>query len=236
MKQQTFDTKNTNNYPKLLTYILQYLGFLNSKIDNLGNGSTPPTPSLDEVTTVDNNILEKDIIINSAGDDKGVTLYRDAFNNTRITKSRIYSLISGVLYQYVFPQTSGELVTDVPNNNGIYTRKYRQWIAIPKTYTVLISQTGIDAPVVTSALENTTGGTVTYSYNGPGEYEGTCVGFTIPVDKFVPIPFISAMDDLIISMERLTDTTFRIFVTDFLRVGTDELIYGVQPLSFKVYN
>jgi len=39
-----------------------------------------------------------------------------------------------------------------------------------KVYTAIISQTGTNAPVVETLLENTLGGTVTFSYSGVGEY------------------------------------------------------------------
>jgi len=89
------------------------------------------TPTLDQVVTAGDTAIEKTITVSDPNDVNGFTLYRDAFNYTRITKSRIYAVIGGVTYQSVFPQTSGELVTDVPNDNNNYVRKYREWILAP---------------------------------------------------------------------------------------------------------
>lgn len=62
MKKQTFDTNNTNNYPKLLKYILQFLNTLNSKIKGLEEGGGSPTVSdLDSVLTAGNKSPDKSI-------------------------------------------------------------------------------------------------------------------------------------------------------------------------------
>lgn len=62
MKKQTFDTNNTNNYPKLLKYILQFLNTLNSKIKGLEEGGGSPTASdLDSVLTAGNTSPDKSI-------------------------------------------------------------------------------------------------------------------------------------------------------------------------------
>lgn len=50
-----------------------------------------------------------------------------------------------------------------------------------KVYTALLTQTGTNAPVAT-VLENTLGGTVVWSYIGPGLYLGTLVG-AFPIEK-----------------------------------------------------
>lgn len=45
----------------------------------------------------------------------------------------------------------------------------------PKVYKALLTQTGTSAPVAT-VLENTLGGTVVWTRNGPGQYTGTLSG------------------------------------------------------------
>ena len=52
-----------------------------------------------------------------------------------------------------------------------------------KVYTALLNQTGTDAPVAT-VLENTLGGTPTWSREGVGQYKITLTGL-LPVDKTV---------------------------------------------------
>jgi len=55
MKKQTFDVNNTNNYPKLFSYILQFLKKLSGKIDDLEESGGPaPVPNLQEVMTTGN--------------------------------------------------------------------------------------------------------------------------------------------------------------------------------------
>jgi len=50
-----------------------------------------------------------------------------------------------------------------------------------KRYVALLTQTGTDAPVAT-VLENTLGGEVVWTYNGPGDYTGTLAG-AFPANK-----------------------------------------------------
>lgn len=242
MKKQTFDTNNTNNYPKLLTYILQFLNTLNSKIKSLESGGGSTGNDLNAVLTAGNTSPDKNIEL--GGNQK--TGYFKSFINELFGTFRSTTIFPNlIVFENQINRTrltgstgeNTEVTLQLPNEDGILaTQQYVESFQPYKIYTDLISQTGTSDPTGVN-LENTTGGTVTYNYIGPGEYEGACIGFTIPEGKFVPIPFVSNMDDLVISMERLTDTMFRITTTTLsTRVATNDSVYGIQPLSFKVYN
>ena len=56
----------------------------------------------------------------------------------------------------------------------------------PKVYKALLTQSGTSAPVAT-VLENTLGGTVVWSYSGPGQYTGTLAGAFTENKTFVLI-------------------------------------------------
>jgi len=60
---------------------------------------------------------------------------------------------------------SGDLVSNVDPTNPTVNRGY-------KVYTALVTQTGTTAPVAT-VLQNTLGGTVTWTYGSPGFYSAT---------------------------------------------------------------
>lgn len=170
------------------------------------------------VIEANDNILSNysGLLINSDG---------SIFVNTQIGGLPAKGISGGVDYS--------SNITDLDYVQKIYVDAQKPY----KVYTALLSQTGTNAPTVATPLENTTGGTITFAYNVPGDYVGTCIGFTIPEGKFVPVPYISNPDDLVISLERLTDTTFRITTTQISnRAAVNNLVYGVQPLSFKVYN
>lgn len=53
-----------------------------------------------------------------------------------------------------------------------------------KVYTAALTQTGTAAPVAT-VLQNTTGGTFTWSRTSAGQYKATISGITLPANKVV---------------------------------------------------
>lgn len=181
----------------LFNYLIKKIKQLEAAFSNI---PTPSTPTLDEVVTSGDTVLDKTITINSADDTKGITLFRNNFNYTRIVKDRIFSLIAGVTYQYVFPQTSGELVTDVPNNDTAYVRKYRQWVEAPagsanKEYYALVTVNSSGVPSL-QQLRNTTGITFTVERNAAGSNRftasspvltGANAGFTLQDSNTNPI-------------------------------------------------
>ncbi len=59
----------------------------------------------------------------------------------------------------------------------------------PLVYKALLTQTGTDAPVAT-VLENTLGGTVVWSYNGVGEYNGALTGAFTSGKTIFPSPLV----------------------------------------------
>ena len=57
----------------------------------------------------------------------------------------------------------------------------QSWLAKPKVYRALLTQSDTDAPVAT-VLENTLGGTPVWNYEDPGTYNSTLTG-AFPVGK-----------------------------------------------------
>jgi hypothetical protein len=80
MKKQTFDTNNTNNYPKLLMYILQFLNSLNNKITDLEK----PKDSVSNI--VFKRGLNNTSLFGSQGEDEEVSLTLPNENGTLATK------------------------------------------------------------------------------------------------------------------------------------------------------
>jgi hypothetical protein len=179
-------------------------------------------------------------------------------------KAIVFPDEDGIIFNFVETSSSGNFIftsqglrinSDFPLSHGLsgtqdytpnitnldYTQKkyVDQKVADSrpyKVYTALLSQSGTNAPTVGTPLENTTGGSLTFSYVDVGEFIATCVGFTIPVGKFVPSSYISQLDDLILSMERTSDTSIRIATCAINRTQANDAVYGTTPFSFKVYN
>ena len=72
-----------------------------------------------------------------------------------------------------------------------------------KSYTASLIQTGTAAPVAT-VLQNTTGGTFTWSRTSAGQYKATISGITLPANKVVI--FENATGDLNLG-GKITSTT-----------------------------
>jgi len=69
----------------------------------------------------------------------------------------------------------------------------QEWIAKPKVYRALLTQTGTNAPVAT-VLENTLGGVPVWSYTNVGSYRLTLAG-AFPTTKTIILPGTDAEND-----------------------------------------
>lgn len=100
-------------------------------------------------------------------------------------------------------------------------------------YTALLTQSGTDAPVAT-VLENTLGGTVTWSYVGAGSYRATLTG-AFPSGKFFAFPdywSIPTDGGSFMAIFRSNDDSF------ILETGNDGYLgyySGVSPIEVRVY-
>jgi hypothetical protein len=104
-----------------------------------------------------------------------------------------------------------------------------------KVYTALLSQSGTDEPTAV-VVENTLEADVTYSYIAAGQYVGTSIGM-LPDDKIIECKgFVRNFDDLVLSIEKLDEDSFRISSTGFDRLGADNLLYGQESFEIRVYN
>lgn len=101
-----------------------------------------------------------------------------------------------------------------------------------KVYTALITQTSTNAPTAI-VLENTLGGTVTFTYSGVGLYVATLTGaFTL--NKTWCSITSTASADVIVTVGRSSDNTVNIqsFISGTLSNG----IMSPACLEIRVYN
>ena len=102
-----------------------------------------------------------------------------------------------------------------------------------KVYVASLIQTGTAAPVAT-VLQNTTGGTFTWSRTSAGQYKATISGITLPANKVVI--FENATGDLNLG-GKITSTTV-IDIDQFSSGGggySDGMLAGTS-IEIRIYN
>ena len=102
-----------------------------------------------------------------------------------------------------------------------------------KSYTASLIQTGTAAPVAT-VLQNTTGGTFTWSRTSAGQYKATISGITLPANKVVI--FENATGDLNLG-GKITSTTV-IDIDQFSSGGggyADGMLAGTS-IEIRIYS
>jgi hypothetical protein len=101
-----------------------------------------------------------------------------------------------------------------------------------KVYTALLSQSGTASPTAI-VLENTLGGTVTWSYNDVGFYYATLTGAFLLNKTTATISVTNGNTTLIINRD--TNDQVVLLSRDFLGVPADNIINNCT-LEIKVYN
>jgi len=101
----------------------------------------------------------------------------------------------------------------------------------PKVYVALLTQSGTDAPVAT-VLKNTLGGTVVWTYDAVGQYNGTLANaFTLNKTAiFHNLPFQQSSDEILIKVVPNGDDIIRINVIN----DGFALFNGIDSLSIRV--
>jgi len=104
-----------------------------------------------------------------------------------------------------------------------------------KVYSALIAQSGTSAPTVL-VLENTTGGTVSYTYNAAGDYTATITGASFTANKTM-VPYIPTTNPAIQSMSNVISTTaINIKTQTAAAVGQDAVLaYSYSTFEIRIY-
>lgn len=95
-------------------------------------------------------------------------------------------------------------------------------------YVALLTQTGTDAPVAT-VLKNTLGGTVVWSYSGPGDYLATLTG-AFPVNKTVTtFENLNWNDSFNNYFNRINDDSCQLYIA-----ALDNFLNGESNTTIKI--
>ena len=103
-----------------------------------------------------------------------------------------------------------------------------------KVYTALLTQAGVVNPPVATIMQNTTGGTFTWSYTNAGRYQIAVSGITLPANK-VAIFMSSSTGDQ--GLGGVITTTTQIDVEQFSSGGggyTDGMAAGTS-IEIRIY-
>lgn len=105
-----------------------------------------------------------------------------------------------------------------------------------KVYTVMMNQSGTSAPSIALTLENTLGGTVTWTRLSAGDYRGTLTGaFTLSKTiAFTSLSGAVSTNPLFISGERVSSNEIRI--TTYNGVTPTDGLMTNAIIEFRVYN
>ncbi len=113
-------------------------------------------------------------------------------------------------------------------------------VTASKKYKALLTQTGTNAPTA-SILENTLGGTPTYSYVSSGYFTCTATGLLTTAKTIVRISAI-AMSDAEINgfcgidnVDYTLPNSFNISTVNFSNVGTNGMLNGLVLLDIEVF-
>lgn len=178
---------------------------LDGKVSLTGNETVSGNKTLSGTTTLNETIIREGYQLKFP---KGV-MYQSSVGTNALTGNRTVS----------FPDASGTiaLVETV--------RPY-------KVYTALLSQSGTSAPTAT-VLENTLGGTVTWTYTSTGSYVGTLTSaFTL--NKTWTIATGSGSADTTITVSRSSDNTVN--VSTLLAGTPTNGIISPASIEIRVYN
>lgn len=172
------------------------------------------------------SFFEPYIKIENAGEGSGGHYMRLGSSTIEFNGDEDYNTIievgTGLNNTVTLPSESGTLalIDDIP------TPPYR-------VYTALINQSGTTLPSVTTVLENTLGGTVTFEYVSPGIYNAVLIG------EFTANKTIATLDggtlNQVFKAARLSNDRVRLVTYDTSGATANDQM-GVTTLEIRVYN
>lgn len=105
-----------------------------------------------------------------------------------------------------------------------------------KSYVAIISQSGTNAPVVDTLLNNDLGGPVTFSYDQQGEYNINSSGlFTSNKTVMFVGPGRPVVTPLLLGTTVASNSLIKLYSTNTSNVKTNSLI-SLVPIEIRVYN
>jgi hypothetical protein len=221
-------------------------------VKGMTNGTSDVPYIFDGLMTLDADVSSYDTddastIISSAGNTTAIVY------NAEESSCEVRTYISGV-EKFVMNLSTGYVRDDRATQNGLtYNDDYSATIAandrsIPdvatvkqiarpyKVYTALLTQTGTDAPTAT-VLENTLGGTVTWSYDDSGRYLASFGSSLFLSGKtFIVCGSVNDGDPnngSAVVCERVSDTSVKV-ITTVLNSLSDYALNGT-PFEIRIY-
>jgi hypothetical protein len=103
-------------------------------------------------------------------------------------------------------------------------------------YTALITQTGTDAPVAT-VLQNTTGGTITWTYSNVGVYVATISGTTYTANKTAVLISSGGVNNSTVKSSVVNSTTaLTVYQVDVGDQQPTNTISATTTLEIRIYS
>tara|TARA_R100001369_G_scaffold89664_1_gene127555 strand:- start:424 stop:900 length:477 start_codon:yes stop_codon:yes gene_type:complete len=102
-------------------------------------------------------------------------------------------------------------------------------------YTALITQAGTAAPVAT-VLQNTTGGTITWTRNSTGRYVATISGKTYTANKTAVLVTFGGNNDNILRPVVLSTTAIDWYNIDSSDQGVSDTIAATTTVEIRIYS